>query len=69
VIHDLSKEGVRQFLQAAAESRAALAALHPYSSDLKEYWDKFEILGHEWEPLIDLLSERRRKPRTRHELS
>lgn len=65
-IHELAKEGVREFVQAAAESRAALAALHPYSPDLKEYWDKFEIPGQEWEPLIALLSERRRKPRTRH---
>lgn len=65
-IHELSKEGVREFLQAAAESRAALAALHPYSPDLKKYWDRFEIPGQEWEPLIDLLSERRRKPRSRH---
>lgn len=65
-IHDLSKEGVREFVQAAAESRAALAALHPYSPDLKRYWDKFEIPGQEWEPLIALLSERRRNPRKRH---
>lgn len=65
-IHDLSKEGVREFVQAAAESRGALAALHPYSPDLKKYWDKFDIPGQEWEPLIDLLSERRKKPQKCH---
>lgn len=63
---ELSVEAVRRFLEAAAEARAALAALYPYSPDLEPYWNKFEIPEREMHDLIDLLQERRNDPLTRH---
>lgn len=41
MIQELSTDGVKSFLAAAAAARAALAALHAYSPDLQRYWDKF----------------------------
>lgn len=62
----LSVEGVQRFLEACAEARAALAALHAYSPDLRRYWDKLEIAPEELDTLTELLVERRRKPTKRH---
>jgi hypothetical protein len=66
VIQELSTEGVRSFLVAAAAARAALAALHPYSPDLRPYWNKFEVAESELDPLVGLLYERRKRPLKRH---
>jgi hypothetical protein len=61
-----SVENVRRFLDAAAEARAALAELHPFSPDLRSYWSKFEIPDSELDGLVDLLMKRRRRPTQRH---
>jgi len=66
VIQELSTDGVKSFLAAAAAARAALAALHAYSPDLQRYWDKFEIEPAELDGLVDLLYERRMNPLKRH---
>jgi hypothetical protein len=63
---ELSVEGVRRFLTAAAEARATLAALYPYSPDLREFWDRFEVPDAELDGLVRILSERRRKPTRAH---
>jgi hypothetical protein len=65
-VQELSTEGVRRFLDAAAAARAALAALHVYSPDLRTYWDKFEVTDAELDPLVKLLFERRRRPLKQH---
>jgi hypothetical protein len=64
---ELSVEGVRRFMIAAAEARAALAALYPYSPDLRKYWDRLEVPDSDLDELVRILSERRRKPTQRHE--
>jgi len=66
--HELSVAAVRRFLDAGATARAALAALHPYSPDLRQYWDRFEIVktDEELDELLDLLHERRRQPTKKH---
>jgi hypothetical protein len=63
---DLSVDGVKRFLEARADARAALAALYPYSPDLRRYWDKVEISDAELDELTQLLLERRRKPTKVH---
>ncbi len=50
--HELSKEALKRFLDAAAEARSALAALHPWSPDLKGYWDQPFIPEADFEPLM-----------------
>jgi hypothetical protein len=67
--HELSLQTVRSWLDATAAARTALAALHPYSPDLKRYWDKFELTPAETDEVISLLDKRRRRPRKRHGLS
>lgn len=57
-----SIENVRQFMATAAEARAALAELHPFSPDLRPYWSQFEIPDTELDGLVDLLTKRRRRP-------
>ena len=37
---ELSKAGVERFVRMDAEARAALAALHPWSPDPRDYWDR-----------------------------
>lgn len=64
---ELSVEGVRRFMVAAAEARATLAALYPYSPDLREYWDKFEVPESDLDGLIRVLLERRKKPTQVHQ--
>jgi hypothetical protein len=61
-IEHLETETLKCFLDAKLAARAALAALHPYSSDLKRFWDKNEAAGQEdFDELISLLAERRRQ--------
>lgn len=67
LVQELSAEGVRRFLGAAADARAALAALHPWSPDLKPYWDKFEVAEAEMDQLFKTLRERRKRPTKRYE--
>lgn len=38
--HELSKKAMARFLDAQAAARAALAALYPWSPDLRAYWDR-----------------------------
>jgi hypothetical protein len=66
ISHAVSVEGVKRFVEAAAEARAALAALHPYSPDLRPHWDRFEVPESDTDELIDLLMQRRRQPTKRH---
>ncbi|MEV4112430.1 hypothetical protein [Nonomuraea sp. NPDC049695] len=66
ILQELAVDAVKSFLQAAADARAGVAELYPYSPDLKRYWDKFEITEDELEELIVLLTQRRRRPLKRH---
>ncbi len=51
---------LKRFLDAKMAARAALAALHPYSTDLKRFWDKSEAASQEdFDELISLLAKRR----------
>lgn len=59
---ELSIAAVQRFLEAAAETRAALAALHPWSPDLRELWDRFEVPEADFADLSELLATRRRRP-------
>ncbi len=63
---ELSVDDVKRFIEARADARAALAALYPYSPDLRRYWDKTEIPEAELDELTDLLMKRRRRPTTVH---
>ena len=59
---ELAIAAVKRFIEAAAETRAALAALHPWSPDLRELWDRFEVPEDDFAHLSELLATRRRKP-------
>ncbi len=63
--HELSKQALTRYFDAAAEARAALAALYPWSPDLRRHWDQPIIDESEFEPLMELLFERRRAPLAR----
>lgn len=63
--HEISKEGLKRWLEAEVEARAALAALFPWSPDLRPYWDQAFIKEEQFEELMVLLIERRSMPRTR----
>lgn len=63
--HELSKEALKRWLDAAAEARSALAALYPWSPDLRPYWDQPFLPEDEFEALMRLLFERRRTPSAR----
>jgi hypothetical protein len=63
--HELSKQAFTRYLDAAAEARSALAALYPWSPDLRRHWDQPIISEQEFEPLMELLFERRRTPLNR----
>jgi hypothetical protein len=61
-IEHLETETLKRFLDAKLAARTTLAALHPYSRDLKRFWDKNEAAGQEdFDELISLLAERRRQ--------
>jgi hypothetical protein len=67
--HELSKEALKRWLDAAAEARAALAALYPWSPDLRAYWDRPFIDEQDFDSLMRLLFERRRAPLARFDAS
>lgn len=60
--HELSKDALKRYLDAAAHARSALASLYPWSPDLRSYWDRPFIPEDKFEPLMRLLFERRRSP-------
>lgn len=62
---EASKNALTGFLQADADARAALAALHPWSPDLRPYWDRVPIDESDFEQLLRLLHDRRETPTTR----
>jgi hypothetical protein len=62
LLQQLDTEALRRFLDAKLSARAALAALHPSSPDLKRYWYKNEPAAEsEFDELISLLATRRRE--------
>jgi hypothetical protein len=63
---DLTRDGVRRHIATAGAARAALAALHPYSSDLKPQWDQFAVPDDELDELISKLRKRSKRPRKRY---
>lgn len=63
--HELSKQAFTRYLDAAADARSALAALYPWSPDLRRYWDQPFIDEQQFEPLMDRLFERRHMPLAR----
>jgi hypothetical protein len=66
IVQQLSTDGTRRFLESAADARAALATLHPYSPDLKAYWDRFDVTSDEFDALVALLARRKAKPLKRY---
>lgn len=65
--HELSTDGVRAYLEAASEARAALAQLYPWSPDLRKYWGQPKVLSfEECEEVLGILATRRRRPWKRH---
>ena len=64
--HELSKAALGRFLDAAAEARAALASLYPWSSDLRCHWDRPLLKEDEFDALITILTERRKAPFKRY---
>ena len=68
VEHELSTEGYRVYLEAATDARVALAALHPWSPDLRKFWDKPGVLEFEdTEQITAILVDRRKRPNKRYE--
>jgi hypothetical protein len=65
--HELSKKAMARFLDAQAEARAALAALYPWSPDLRSYWERPFLGDDDFDALTATLTERRKVPFTRHE--
>ncbi|HEX8085266.1 MAG TPA: hypothetical protein VF529_13320 [Solirubrobacteraceae bacterium] len=63
--HELSKQAFTRYLDAAADARSSLAALYPWSPDLRRHWDQPFIDETEFEPLMAVLFERRRAPMAR----
>ncbi len=62
VIEDQEVDVLRKFESAKLSARGALAVLHPYSPDLKRFWDKNEApLESEFNELMTLLADRREK--------
>lgn len=64
---ELSKDAVVRFLDASAEARSALAALHPWSPDLRIYWDKPFMDDDDFPNLVNILADRRKSPLKRYE--
>lgn len=58
----LSKAAMERYLVASSEARAALAALHPWSPDLQEYWDGTLLREEHFDTVICILYERRKSP-------
>ena len=64
---ELSKAGVERFLKLDGEARAALAALYPWSPDLRTYWDRAFMDDKAFDELIGVLIKRRKSPFKRHD--
>lgn len=64
--HELSSAALKRYFEASAAARAALAELHPWSPDLRPYWDGPVISEDDFEDLVSLLVQRRKKPFTRY---
>lgn len=58
--HELSKKAVARYLDANADARAALAALYPWSPDLRRYWEGSVIHEDDFDALVAILTERRK---------
>lgn len=64
---ELARESIKQVVAARASARAALAALYPYSPDLRSQWDSQLIVADgEFDRLINILVERSKRPTKRH---
>jgi hypothetical protein len=59
---DLSKAGVERFVTMDAEARGALAALYPWSPDLRDYWDRPYLDEKAFDELVGVLVKRRKSP-------
>lgn len=67
VRQELACESIKQVVAARASARAALAALYPYSPDLRSRWDSKPIVAEgEFDGLINTLVERSKKPTKRY---
>jgi hypothetical protein len=61
-IERLETETLKRFLGAKLAARAGLAALEPFSGDLKRFWDKDEVAAQDdFNELMSLLAERRKQ--------
>jgi hypothetical protein len=58
----LSEAGVQRFLDAAHEARAALAELYPWSPELRQYWDAFEVSDSSLDEVTSTFVKRRQRP-------
>jgi hypothetical protein len=63
---ELSRATVARFLDASAEARSALASLHPWSPDLRSYWNRPYMEDEDFDAVISILTERRKEPSKRH---
>ncbi|MBA3809204.1 MAG: hypothetical protein H0X28_12570 [Solirubrobacterales bacterium] len=64
---ELARESIKAVVAARAAARASLAALYPYSPDLRTQWDSAAIVADEdFDALIRTLVERSRKPTEKH---
>jgi hypothetical protein len=62
LMKELDTEATRRLVAAKDAVRAALAALYPYSPDLKRYWDKNEpVEESEADAVLTLLAKRRQE--------
>jgi hypothetical protein len=64
--HELSKKAMARYLDANADARAALAALYPWSPDLRTYWEGPFLQDGDFDALVAVLTERRKSPFARH---
>jgi hypothetical protein len=63
---ELSKAAIVRFLDTSAEARSALAALYPWSPDLRIYWDRPFMEGDDFAKVVSILAERRKSPLKRY---
>jgi hypothetical protein len=64
---ELARESIKQVIAAHTSARAALAALYPYSPDLRAQWDSRPIVADgDFDELINTLMERGKKPTKRY---
>lgn len=58
-----------RFLEASANARSALASLYPWSPDLRTFWDRAMLNEDDFDPILTILTERRKSPRKRYNAS